>query len=205
MGIDYVDIFYHHRPDPETPMEETMETLASLVKQGKALYIGLSSYSPKQTSKAQKILKSMGTRAIIHQVKYSMLVREPENGLFSTLEKEEMGCIAFSSLAQGILTEKYLSGVPSDSRAASGRGNGAIEAEALKAETLKKVEALTKIAKARNQSMAQLALSWTLRQQLMTSLILGASKTEQVKEAVGILNSPALDKETLAQIDAVLQ
>lgn len=205
LGVDYVDIFYHHRPDPLTPMEETMDTLVNLVKQGKALYIGLSSYSPKQTKKAQKILKSMGATAIIHQVKYSMLVRDPEEELFSTLEKEGMGCIAFSSLAQGILTGKYGNGIPADSRAASGRGNGAIEEKTLQQETLRKVEALSLIAQSRNQSMAQLALLWTLRHPQMTSLILGASRSEQVKEAVQILDSPPLEKETLAQIDAVLQ
>src|SRR5215217_7867358 len=146
MGLDYVDIFYHHRPDPETPLEETMAALDLIVRQGKALYVGISNYSAAETERAIEVLNSLGTPLLIHQAKYSMLVRWVENGLLDVVEKNGIGCIAFSSLAQGILTSKYLSGIPEDSRAASGRGNGALDKNGLTEEILKKVHELNKIA-----------------------------------------------------------
>jgi L-glyceraldehyde 3-phosphate reductase len=204
MGLEYVDIFYHHRPDPETPMEETMKALDLIVRQGKALYIGISSYSTLETQKAIDILHSLGTPLLIHQPKYSMLERWVENGLLEVLGKNKVGCITFSSLAQGILTNKYLSGIPSDSRAASTRGNGAIEATVLTEELLNKVKQLNLIAQARNQSLAQMALAWVLKDERVTSVVIGASKAEQVLDSVQCLRNTNFSKEELDEVEFIL-
>jgi L-glyceraldehyde 3-phosphate reductase len=205
MGLDYVDIFYHHRPDPETPLEETMATLDLMVRQGKALYIGISSYSAQETKKAIDVLKSLGTPMLIHQPKYSMLERWVENGLLDVLEENGMGCIAFSSLAQGILTNKYLNGVPADSRAASARGNGALEASGLTPQTLDKVKRLNDVAKQRGQSLAQMALAWVLKDKRITSVIIGASKPEQVTDSIQCLNNLQFTQEELNLIEGILK
>lgn len=205
MGLEYVDIFYHHRPDPETPLEETMAALDLIVKQGKALYIGLSSYSPEQTDAAVSLLKSMDTPVVIHQPKYSMLERKIEDGLLDVLEDNGLGCITFSSLAQGLLTNKYLHGIPEDSRAASGRGNGALDPQRVTEEVLSKVRQLNVLAGERGQSLAQMALTWTLRDPRVTSLILGASKPEQVTDSLKCLESTPLSEEELQRIDAILK
>jgi L-glyceraldehyde 3-phosphate reductase len=204
MGLEYVDIFYHHRPDPETPMEETMKALDLIVRQGKALYIGISSYSALETQKAIDILHSLGTPLLIHQPKYSMLERWVENGLLEVLGKNKVGCITFSSLAQGILTNKYLSGIPSDSRAASTRGNGAIEATVLTEELLNKVKQLNLIAQARTQSLAQMALAWVLKDERVTSVVIGASKAEQVLDSVQCLRNTNFSKEELDEVEFIL-
>jgi L-glyceraldehyde 3-phosphate reductase len=205
MGLDYVDIFYHHRPDPETPLEETMQTLDLMVRQGKALYVGISSYQAAETQKAIDILKSLGTPLLIHQPKYSMLERWVEKGLLDVLEDNEVGCIAFSSLAQGILTNKYLNGIPADSRAASGRGNGALEASWLLPETLSKVKQLNDLAQQRGQSLAQMALAWVLKDKRITSVIIGASKEEQVIDSIHCLKNLHFSEEELKLIDAILK
>lgn len=205
MGLDYVDIFYHHRPDPETPLEETMRTLDLMVRQGKALYVGLSSYSAEQTQKAIEILNALGTPLLIHQPKYSMLVRWVEDGLLDVLDRNGVGCITFSSLAQGILSNKYLNGIPADSRAASARGNGALEKDALTEETISKVRQLNEMAKQRNQSMAQMALAWVLKDPRITSVIIGASKPEQVTDSIQCLNNYNFSKEELTTIENILK
>lgn len=205
MGLDYVDIFYHHRPDPETPLEETMGALDLMVRQGKALYVGISSYSAEETKKAIDVLNSLGTPLLIHQPKYSMLERWVENGLLDVLEENGVGCITFSSLAQGILTNKYLNGIPADSRAASTRGNGALEANSLTPETLDKVKQLNEVAKQRGQSLAQMALAWVLKDKRITSVIIGASKPEQVTDSIQCLNRPAFTQEELNLIDSILK
>jgi L-glyceraldehyde 3-phosphate reductase len=204
MGLDYVDIFYHHRPDPETPLEETMGTLDLIVRQGKALYVGISNYSASETQKAIEVLNSLGTPVLIHQAKYSMLVRSVENGLLDVLDKNGVGCIAFSSLAQGILTNKYLNGIPSDSRAASARGNGALERNVLTQQILKKVHQLNKIAEQRGQSLAQMALGWILKDRRMTSLIIGASKPEQVIDSIQCLKNYSFTNDELNAIEEIL-
>jgi L-glyceraldehyde 3-phosphate reductase len=205
MGLDYVDIFYHHRPDPETPLEETMQTLDLMVRQGKALYVGISSYQAAETQKAVDILKSLGTPLLIHQPKYSMLERWVEGGLLDVLEDNEVGCIAFSSLAQGVLTDKYLNGIPADSRAASGRGNGALEASWLLPETLRKVKQLNDLAHQRGQSLAQMALAWVLKDKRITSVIIGASKEEQVIDSLQCLKNLHFSEEELKLIDTILK
>jgi L-glyceraldehyde 3-phosphate reductase len=204
MGLDYVDIFYHHRPDPETPLEETMKALDGIVRQGKALYLGISSYSALETQKAIDVLNSLGTPLIIHQPKYSMMERTIENGLLEVLEKNKVGCISFSSLAQGVLTNKYLRGIPADSRAASGRGNGAIEPTMLTEDLLNKVRQLHKIAEQREQSLAQMALAWVLKDERITSAIIGASKPEQVLDSIQCLRNTNFSKEELNTIDTIL-
>jgi L-glyceraldehyde 3-phosphate reductase len=204
MGLDYVDIFYHHRPDPQTPLEETMGTLDLIVRQGKALYVGISSYSAAETQKAIEVLNSLGTPLLIHQPKYSMLVRWVEEGLLDVLDKNGVGCIAFSSLAQGILTNKYLKGIPADSRAASTRGNGALEKNALTEEILNKVRQLNAIAEQRGQTMAQMALAWVLKDLRMTSLIVGASKPEQVTDSIQCLKNYSFSSDELNAIEKIL-
>ena len=205
MGLDYVDIFYHHRPDPETPLEETMGALDLMVRQGKALYVGISSYSAQETKKAIDVLNNLGTPLLIHQPRYSMLERWVENGLLDVLEENGAGCIAFSSLAQGILTNKYLNGVPADSRAASARGNGALEAGGLTPETLDKVKQLNEVAKQRGQSLAQMALAWVLKDKRITSIIIGASKPEQVTDSIQCLNNLQFTQEELNLIEGILK
>ena len=205
MGLEYVDIFYHHRPDPETPLEETMMALDLMVRQGKALYVGVSSYSPKETQKAADILRSLGTPLLIHQPKYSMLDRWVEDGLLDVLEKNSVGCITFSSLAQGLLTNKYLNGIPSDSRAASHRGNGALEEAGISEETLSKVRKLDKLAQKRGQSLAQMALAWVLKDDRITSVIIGASKPEQVTDSVQCLKNLRFTSKELKEIEKILK
>jgi L-glyceraldehyde 3-phosphate reductase len=205
MGVEYVDIFYHHRPDPSTPMEESMQALDLMVRQGKALYVGISSYSPEETEKAVKILNSLGTPLLIHQPKYSMFERRIEKGLLDVLEKNGVGCITFSSLAQGLLTNKYLNGIPADSRAASHRGNGALEPEAITQENIEKVRQLNEIAEKRGQTLAQMALAWVLKDDRITSVIVGASKPEQVLDSIQCLNKPEFRKEELHQIKSILK
>jgi L-glyceraldehyde 3-phosphate reductase len=204
IGLDYVDIFYHHRPDPNTPIAETMHALHDMVRKGKTLYIGLSSYSAAQTAEAGEILAALGTPLLIHQPKYSLLDRSVETGLLNTLEERGIGCIGFSSLAQGLLTDKYLNGIPPDSRAASGRGNGALDASAINEQTLQKVRRLAALAEGRGQSLAQMALAWVLKEDRMTSVIIGASKAEQVMDSVRCLNKPGFSKEELETIEAIL-
>lgn len=205
MGLDYVDIFYHHRPDPSTPLEETMRTLDLIVRQGKALYVGISSYSADETLKAVSILESLGTPLLIHQPKYSMLDRWVENGLLMVLENKNVGCITFSSLAQGILTNKYLKGIPADSRVGRRLSNGAIQNSDISESTLKKVKSLNEIALNRGQSLAQMSIAWILREKRITSVIIGASRKEQVKELVSAINEINFSKGELDKIDDILK
>ena len=198
MGLDYVDIFYSHRFDPETPLEETMGALATAVHQGKALYAGISSYSSEKTREAAAIMRSLGTPLVIHQPSYSMLNRWIEADLLSTLEDEGIGCIGFSPLAQGILTDRYLHGIPEGSRASE---NSSLPSSHLDEQTLGKVRGLTEIAAARGQSLAQLALAWALRDPRMTSLVVGASSVKQLETNVAALSNLALSADELAQID----
>lgn len=205
MGLEYVDIFYHHRPDPDTPMEETMMALDQIVRQGKALYVGISSYDPQQTKKAIEILKSLGTPLLIHQPKFSMLDRWIEDGLLDALDKNGVGCITFSSLAQGLLTNKYLNGIPSDSRAASTRGNGALESSTINDKNIRIVKQLNEFAVERNQSLAQMALAWVLKDNRITSVIIGASKPEQVIDSLKGLSKKQFTQKELAGIDQILE
>jgi len=204
MGLDYVDIFYHHRPDPETPLEETMGTLDLMVRQGKALYVGISSYQPAEAAKAMQILKELGTPCLIHQPKYSMFDRWVENGLLDVLEQNGAGCIPFSPLAQGVLTNKYLKGIPADSRASSHRGNGAIEEDAVSEETINKVRQLNELAEARGQNLAQMALAWILKDPRITSVLIGASKPAQVLDSIGCLANYSFSDEELSKINSIL-
>ncbi len=199
MGLDYVDIFYSHRFDPDTPLEETMGALATAFQQGKALYVGISSYSAKKTREAHAILKEMGVPLLIHQPSYSMLNRWVEAELLDTLEELGVGCIAFSPLAQGLLTPKYLDGVPEDSRAA--KIPQFFHDDFLTDENLKNVRALNEIAKGRGQTLPQLALSWCLRDSRVTSVLIGASRPEQIDDNVGCLANLDFSKNELAEID----
>jgi L-glyceraldehyde 3-phosphate reductase len=202
MGLEYVDIFYHHRPDPETPLEESMAALDHVVQQGKALYAGISSYSAEGTAQASKILKQLGTPCLIHQPSYSMLNRSIENGLLDVLEAEGIGCIAFCPLAQGLLTSKYLGGIPEGSRAS--KPWGFLKPERITEDVLRKVRKLNEIAQERGQSLAQTALAWTLRDARVTSALIGASRVEQIEENVSALSSLDFDAETLKRIDKAL-
>jgi len=202
MQLDYVDIFYHHRPDPETPLEETMSALDLIVRQGKALYVGISNYKPAEAKKAIKLLQQLGTPCLIHQPKYSMLERWVEDGLLDLLEKEGVGCIPFSPLAQGLLTNKYLSGVPTDSRAA--KSHGTLKKEQLTPEMLAKINSLNQIAQNRNQTLAQMAIAWLLKDNRITSVLIGASKPEQVTDAVQAGQNINFSPEELKQIEDVL-
>jgi L-glyceraldehyde 3-phosphate reductase len=199
LGLDYVDLFYSHRFDPETPVEETMRALDSAVRAGKALYVGISSYSPARTREAATVARELGTPLLIHQPSYSMLNRWVEKGLLDELEDQGMGCIAFSPLAQGLLTDRYLDGVPPDSRAA--RGESTIPAEHLSDATLGHVRRLNDIAAKRGQTLAQLALQWALRDPRMTSLVIGASSVQQLDANLDALAGPELSEEELAAID----
>jgi L-glyceraldehyde 3-phosphate reductase len=201
MGLDYVDIFYHHRPDPETPLEETMGALDHLVRQGKALYVGISSYPAEQTAKASAILKDLGTPCLIHQPSYSMFNRWIEDGLLGVLGEEGIGCIAFTPLAQGLLTNKYLGGIPEDSRVA--KPHTYINASQVTEEKIEKIRKLNDIAAARGQSLAQMALAWVLRDPRMTSALIGASKVEQIDENVAALSNLDFSAEELTAIDAL--
>lgn len=202
MHLDYVDIFYHHRPDPNTPIEETMAALDHIVRSGKALYVGISNYNAEQTSVAIKTLRELGIPMLIHQTKYSMMVRTPEQGLTDVLREEGVGCIAFSPLANGILTNKYLNGIPADSRAA--HDPRYLKASAITEEKIAVVRKLNALAESRGQSLAQMALQWTLRDDVVTSAIIGASRPEQVEENVRTFDKPALTAEELAQIEQIL-
>ncbi|UPK74380.1 L-glyceraldehyde 3-phosphate reductase [Nocardioidaceae bacterium SCSIO 66511] len=198
MGIDHVDIFYSHRFDPDTPLEETMGALDTAVRSGKARYAGISSYSPERTREAAAILRDLGTPMLIHQPSYSMLNRWIEDELLDVLENEGAGCIAFSPLAQGVLTDKYLNGVPEDSRAAQGKS---LNDSMINDENLAHVRALNEIAKRRGQSLAQLAIVWALRDPRVTSVLLGASSVAQLEQNVAALDNLALDDGELAEID----
>lgn len=202
MGLDYVDIFYSHRPDPDTPVEETMGALDSLVRQGKALYVGLSNYSAEQTRAALKVLQELGTPCLIHQPKYSLLVREPEESLLDTLVSSGTGCIAFSPLAQGLLTNKYLKGIPDDSRAA--KSTGFLQVDQVDEATLGKVRKLNDLAVQRGQSLAQMAIAWLLKDQKVTSVLIGASRTSQLLDSLGALENKHFSAEELQQIDRIL-
>ncbi|HEV8084025.1 MAG TPA: aldo/keto reductase [Chitinophagaceae bacterium] len=204
MGLEYVDIFYHHRPDPETPLEETMTALDLMVRQGKALYVGISSYHPKEAKKAIEVLKQLGTPCLIHQPRYSMLDRWVEDGLLDLLEKEKVGCITFSSLAQGMLTNKYLHGIPNDSRAGRHLKNGAITESQVNDEVIDKAKKLNEIAEKRNQSLAQMALAWVLKDSRITSVILGASKPQQVLDAIEAIKNYSFSKKELKKIEKIL-
>jgi L-glyceraldehyde 3-phosphate reductase len=205
MGLDYVDIFYHHRPDPETPLEETMGALDLIVRQGKALYVGISSYSASETEAAITILNRLGTPCLIHQPKYSMFDRWVEGGLLDVLGDNGVGCIPFSPLAQGLLTNKYLKGIPEGSRAASHRGNGAIEEDAITDDKIAKVIKLNDLALKREQNLAQMALSWILKDDRITSVLIGVSKPEQVTDSIKCLENISFSKEELEIINAILE
>lgn len=203
-GLDYVDIFYHHRPDPETSLEETMGALDLIVKQGKALYVGISSYRPKEAEEAYTILKRLGTPYILHQARYSMLDRWVEDGLLDILEKEKIGCITFSSLAQGILTNKYLNGIPAGSRVSRRLENGAITESQVTKGVIEKVKQLNQLAQNRDQTMAQMAIAWILKDPRITSVILGASKPQQVTDAIKAIKNYSFSKEELDKIELIL-
>ena len=201
MGLDYVDIFYHHRPDPDTPLEETMGGLADIVRQGKALYVGISNYGPEDTQKAAKLLKDLKVPFILHQARYSMFDRWVEDGLLDTLENSGLGCIAFSPLEQGMLTDKYLKGIPKNSRA----GNDSIF---LNAETvqsnIEKIQNLNTIAQKRGQKLSQMAIAWLLRKPQITSVLVGASSSNQLKENVKALDNLVFNDEELKLIDGII-
>jgi L-glyceraldehyde 3-phosphate reductase len=200
MGLDYVDIFYSHRFDPDTPLEETMGALASAVQQGKALYVGISSYSAGKTREAAAILKSMGVKALIHQPSYSLLNRWIEEDLLNALDETGMGCIAFSALAQGLLTDKYLNGIPADARI-NQPGGGSFSKELLTEQNLKHVRALNDIAKARGQTLAQMATAWVLRDARVTSALIGASKPSQIVDLAGAMKGLVFSADELAAIE----
>ena len=202
MGLDYVDIFYHHRRDPETPIEESMGALDFIVRSGRALYAGISSYGPEDTRKAAQILHALGTPCLIHQPKYSMFNRSIEDGLIEALEAEGMGCIAFSPLAQGLLTDRYLAGVPEGSRASK---NGFLKVADITPDRLAKVKRLAALAQARGQTLAQMAIAWVLRHPTVTSALIGASRVAQIDDGVAALGNLAFSHEELQSIDAILR
>jgi L-glyceraldehyde 3-phosphate reductase len=203
MGLEYVDIFYHHRPDPETPLEETMAALDHVVRRGKALYVGLSNYDHERTRRAAAILRELGTPCLIHQPSYSILNRWVEPHLLSELTEQGMGCIAFSPLGQGLLTGKYLKDIPADSRAA--KPHGFLKASQIDAATVAKLRALDAIARARGQTLAQMALAWVLRQPAVTSALIGASRVSQIEECVRAVDVLGFSGEELSAIDAIVQ
>jgi L-glyceraldehyde 3-phosphate reductase len=202
MGLEYVDIFYHHRPDPETPLEETMQALDYIVRSGRALYAGISNYPAEKTREAAKILRQLGTPCLIHQPSYSMFNRWIENGLLEALKEEGIGCIAFSPLAQGLLTDKYLDGIPEGSRAS--KAHGFLRPADITADKLEKVKKLNEMAKLRGQTLAQMALAWVLRHAAMTSVLIGASTVAQIDDAVGTLQQLDFSSEELRQIEMIL-
>jgi len=202
MGLEYVDIFYSHRPDPETPVEETMSALDRAVRSGKALYAGISNYDPEQTARAVAALRSLGTPCLIHQFSYSMFRRTPEEGLLSRLRAEGIGGIAFSPLAQGLLTDRYLDGIPSDSRAA--RPQSYLRPDDVDAKRVAQARALQDVARRRGQSVAQMAVAWVLRHGEMTSALIGASRVEQVEQIVAALGNLSFSAEELSRIEAIL-
>jgi len=202
MGLDYVDIFYSHRPDPETPIEETMGALDHAVRSGKALYAGISNYDPAQATHAIEVLRQLGTPCLIHQMKYSMYQRAAEAGLFDVLGREGVGGIAFSPLAQGLLTERYLKGIPGDSRAA--KPDTFLKRGDVTAARLNQIRALNKVARSRGQSLAQLALAWVLRQDAMTSSLIGASRVEQIEQNVAVIGNLNLTPAELRRIEKII-
>ncbi len=203
MKLDYVDIFYSHRPDPNTPIEETMSALDYAVRSGKAIYAGISNYSAAETEEAVKVLKQLGTPCIIHQPKYSMFERWVENGLLDVLKQKGIGCIAFSPLAQGLLTNKYLKGIPKDSRAAN--PNGYLQSSDITEEKIQKINALNDIAKDRNQTLAQMAIAWLMKDERITSVLIGASSVNQLIDSLGSLAKLEFSKNELEQIETILK
>ncbi|HUV89775.1 MAG TPA: L-glyceraldehyde 3-phosphate reductase [Anaerolineae bacterium] len=202
LGLDYVDIFYHHRPDPETPLEETMGALDQIVRSGKALYVGISSYAAEQTRQAVQVLRELGTPCLIHQPSYNMFNRWIEDGLLDVLAEEGIGCIVFSPLAQGLLTDRYLEGIPADSRA--GKPHGFLRPAHVTEEKLARVRRLNEMARARGQTLAQMALAWVLRHPGMTSALVGASRVSQIEDSVGALKNLEFAEEELRAIDGIL-
>lgn len=203
MNLDYVDIFYHHRPDPETPIEETMEALYQIVKQGKALYVGISNYGPEETKLAYETLSRMGVKIIVNQILYNMFFRYPEEKLFPVMEELGIGATIFSPLAQGLLTEKYLGGIPEDSRVK--RSGVFLKESDITPEKIEKVKKLSEIAKERGQSVAQLALAWVLRNKVVASVIIGASKPSQIEENVNSIKNLDFSEDELRKIDEILK
>jgi L-glyceraldehyde 3-phosphate reductase len=203
MGLGYVDIFYSHRPDPETPLEETMGALDQIVRSGKALYVGISNYSPAQTREASRILRTLGTPCLLHQPRYNMFDRQIEGGLLDVLKEEGIGCIVFSPLAQGLLTERYLNGIPGDSRA--GKAGRFLKPENVNEEVLGRVRQLAALARRRGQTLAQLAVTWILRQPQMTSVLVGASRASQVEDLQAGLSHPALTESEIEEIENCLK
>lgn len=202
MGLEYVDIFYHHRPDPDTPLEETMSALDRIVRSGKALYVGISSYTAEQTREAASLLKSLGTRCLIHQPRYSMFDRWIEESLSGVLHEEGIGCIVFSPLAQGLLTDKYLNGIPANSRAA--KPHGFLRPEQITEDKIIKVRGLQQMAEARGQKLSQMALAWVLRHPGVTSALIGASRLGHIDDAVGALENVSFSSEELQSIEKIL-
>jgi L-glyceraldehyde 3-phosphate reductase len=203
MGLEYVDIFYHHRPDPETPLEETMGALDYIVRSGRALYVGISSYEPEEARRAIQILRQLGTPCLIHQPSYNMFNRWVEDGLLDVLDQEGVGCIAFSPLAQGLLTDRYLNGIPADSRA--GKGREYFHREDVTEQAVAKVRRLNELAKSRGQTMAQLALAWVLRRKTVTSVLIGASRPQQIDDCVATLEHLEFSPEELRNIEEILK
>jgi len=203
MGLDYVDIFYSHRPDPQTPIEETMGALDLIVRQGKALYVGISSYSAQETIQAIKILKELGTPCLIHQPKYSMLDRWVEDGLLNVLVENGIGCIPFSPLAQGLLSDKYINGIPKDSRA--DKPHGFLQKEHITDVILSKIKALNELAKSRNQSLAQMAIAWLLQNKAVTSVLIGVSSVNQLNNSLEAASNTHFEKDELTKINQILQ
>ncbi|WP_448819083.1 aldo/keto reductase [Arcticibacter sp.] len=203
MNLDYVDIFYHHRPDPETPLEETMSALDLIVRQGKALYVGISNYRPEEAAKAIQILKELGTPCLIHQPKYSMFERWVEDGLLDLLSREGVGCIPFSPLAQGLLTDKYLDGIPEDSRVkTSGKF---LNENHITAENLGKIARLNQLAQERGQKLAHMALAWLLKDARVTSVLIGSSKPEQIVDSIHALKNTSFTADEIRTIDSILK
>jgi len=202
MNVDYVDIFYHHRPDPETPLEETMGALDHIVRSGRALYVGISNYKPEQARQAIHILREMGTPCLIHQPSYSMMNRWIEEGLTDVLREEKVGCICFAPLQGGLLTDRYLNGIPADSRA--GHDPRFLKPDAITEEKVAKIRALNELAAARGQKLSQMALQWVLRDEVVTSALIGASRPQQVIDNVQAVKGPAFSREALEKIDRII-
>jgi L-glyceraldehyde 3-phosphate reductase len=202
MGLDYVDIFYHHRPDSETPLDETMGALDFAVRSGRALYAGISNYPPDRVREAAKILRDLGTPCLIHQPSYNMFNRRVEDGLLTVLAEEGIGCIVFSPLAQGMLTDKYLKGIPADSRAA--KPHGFLKPDRITEANLAKIRKLNDLAQSRGQSLAQMALSWVLRHDAVTTALVGASRPEQIENSVGVIHHLGFEEDELRRIDEIL-
>jgi L-glyceraldehyde 3-phosphate reductase len=203
MGLDYVDIFYHHRPDPETPLEETMGALDLIVRQGKALYVGISNYNAQEAEAAIAILKQLGTPCLIHQPKYSMFIRDAEAGLLDVLGKDGVGCIPFSPLAQGLLTNKYLHGIPEDSRAA--KSTGFLQESQVTDEVIAKIKKLNTLAEKRGQTLAQMALAWLLKDDRVTSVLIGASKPAQLADSLKAMDNISFSSDELEKIEQILK